>query len=247
MNLIHSKIRLRDTAFEVTAEQASEHFAITPALYREGGQLRIGSGTVLTHIESGIAFSSDSFIDQRKLAADLEVMSIDWGTWTTETKPTADEIADIKRVIHRHVTSPNYGDDYQWPAWAGDASTPALSLLAKRLDLGLDTDFWAKASDIRDDARPKLGEEAARKLDTYLIVAGSMADLSNYGLIYLLAVLRRVNPEAADRAASDLVAEFESGDGVAEWIGQWRQELAQGKPLTLHGFPAVPFVDGGAE
>lgn len=83
---------------------------------------------------------------------------------------------------------------------------------------------------------PAFGEELGNHLRWMLAGIHS----SNYGEVWLLAVLHRIDPAAADRAATDLAAALDSGDALGEWICQWRQELADGNPLTLHGFPDLP-------
>lgn len=65
-----------------------------------------------------------------------------------------------------------------------------------------------------------------------------------YGVVYLLAVLRSIDPAVADIAARDLVGAWDCGDSLGEWVYQWGEELAAGKPLTLHGIPtADPLAD----
>ena len=66
-------------------------------------------------------------------------------------------------------------------------------------------------------------------------------------MTYLLAVLARVAPEVADIAARRIVAEWDAGDTMGEWVHQWSQELEAGGQLTLHGIPdADPLAKFGA-
>lgn len=53
---------------------------------------------------------------------------------------------------------------------------------------------------------------------------------------YVLAALHRTDPEVADSVASTLADWLESGE-TGEWVWQWRQEIAAGKPPTLPGVP----------
>lgn len=54
-----------------------------------------------------------------------------------------------------------------------------------------------------------------------------------FGVVYLLAALRQLDPERADRAACFLAEQWDAGDSLDEWIYQWREELESGAPLTL--------------
>ncbi len=67
--------------------------------------------------------------------------------------------------------------------------------------------------------------------------AHSSLSVEAYIGIYLLAVLRRTDPQVADIAARELVAELATDDSLGERIHQWRNELAAGQPLSLPGIP----------
>jgi hypothetical protein len=88
--------------------------------------------------------------------------------------------------------------------------------------------------------------ELARTVDAHLLGALLGRHSAGYGLIYLLAVLHRVDPAAADRAARNLVGAWEDGCSIDEWMFQWRNELAEGVPLTLHEFPDLPLLEKAA-
>lgn len=110
---------------------------------------------------------------------------------------------------------------------AARESDPAGTLLAEHLD------WWIKHAERYTDGLDwdNPDHQRARMAEIGLSCEG-------YSTIYLLAVLRAIDPKVADIAARDLVAALDAGDSLGEWIWQWRQEHAEGKPLTLRGVPA---------
>lgn len=54
-----------------------------------------------------------------------------------------------------------------------------------------------------------------------------------YGQIHLLGALRQIAPEEADKVAASLAEMWDGGDGLGEWVYQWRTELEAGLPLTM--------------
>lgn len=88
--------------------------------------------------------------------------------------------------------------------------------------------------------------ELAKTVRVALMVSDSSLTVETYGVIYLLAVLHRVDPAAADRAARELVGAWEAGDVIGEHEYQWRDELGKGLPLTLYGFPHIEIGGDGA-
>jgi hypothetical protein len=79
-----------------------------------------------------------------------------------------------------------------------------------------------------DDVRARLDELHAR------------LDLQTHGVVYLLAVLQRLDPQAAHRAATALVCNWDDSASLGWWAPQWCREFGSGDALTLRGFPIVP-------
>ncbi len=217
----------------VTAEAtASPHFAIAPeiGIGPDGDQLLTGrlnlchipSGTVVVREQSGLDFHAVIPILQR------------YGDWSSKPDFAPEQVADLRRELFAVVAQQN--EEWPWPKWAGDASTPALSLLASQLDEALNGDQRREAR--RAIASHIADSELARKVESEFAWAAAESTTGTYGVIYLLAVLHRINPEAADRAARDLASAWEAGDSLGEWEYQWREELGHGNPLSLRGFPA---------
>ncbi len=226
------------TSIELSGEIVSEHFAIVPIVghYQKDEPLRLLGGVKLVHTPTGRGITSDAWLDLRVLAPALESLPLDWDDldgWTDEQK--ALPYAEARRL----AASNSDDNGWPWPEWAGDEAMPALSMLADSLDSAVGSyDRFSKISDLGKQARDILADsDLSKNIDAHLMHGHSSATVNEYGLAYLLAVLHRVDPEAADRAARDLAAAWDAGDSMSEWVYQWRDELAQGRPLTLHGFP----------
>lgn len=238
MALVPVTVHLRNgVQVTVTGQQLSEHFAVTPSLaIGEDGTVGLADyGRALTHIPSGRAVTHDTLFDFAGLVTELEALPIDWAAFT---QPTTEQAEAIKAAYWRNATA--HTPAWPWPEWAGDENEPALSLLGTLLDDGAKDarrgELVAKLTARATELDPAFGEELGNHLRWMLAGIHS----SNYGEVWLLAVLHRIDPAAADRAATDLAAALDSGDALGEWICQWRQELADGNPLTLHGFPDLP-------
>lgn len=242
MTLIPVTIRtIRHGKFTVTGEQVTPNFALTPIVsVHDDGTPALRDGLNLTHIHTGLTVCNDSWIDLRKAAAELEELPIDWATLT---KPTPEQAKLVRETYMRLLTDTS-DTGWPWPKWAGDESTPATSTLAQRLDAALSHSEIRDSSKSLVDEVSKLDKDLGKRLDTELLWRDCGMNVDGYSAIYLLAVLQRIDPAAADRAAGNLVRDCDAGDSFGEWVYQWRQELADGRPLTLHGFPARIELDG---
>jgi len=120
----------------------------------------------------------------------------------------------------------NFMDDDE-KTKAARESDPAGTLLAEQLD------WWVKHAESYTNGLDwdNPDHQRARMAEIGVSCQG-------YSTIYLLAVLRAIDPKVADIAARDLVAAWDAGDALGEWVWQWRQEFADGKPLGLRGIPA---------
>lgn len=229
---------------QITGDQVAEYFAITPAIKtRPDGSVTLSDhGRCLTHIPSGRAVTSSGFLDLRRYAEELAKLPIDWARLTSARDLTEEQAKQVK-AIHRELS---FQDDaeWPWPAWAGDESRPALSLLGQQLDDALK--YGPRRELAREFQRrltdTQLDPELAREIDNRLLLADIGEHVNGYGLIYLLAVLQRLDPESADKAARHLVGAWEAGDSMGEWIYDWRRQLADGQPLTLHEFPDLSLL-----
>lgn len=240
MSLLQVTIQTTNGPVEVTGDQVSENFAITPGLTTDdAGHACFNGRTCLTHTPTGLAISHDQY-GQRERAARLEAAQIDWALVSAENRISEED----RPAVLAALEEPDDDNGWPWPEWAGDESTPALTTLAKSLDRALDEDYWERARALREEAAEHLPDALSRKIDAYLTSASSIVAVSEYALVYLLAVLHRVDPEAADRAARDLVTAWDAGDSMGEWMWQWRDELGKGQALTLHGFPSLAEMGG---
>ncbi|MEU2043620.1 hypothetical protein [Nocardia niwae] len=217
----------------VTGDQVTPHFAIVPVITtHDDGTLGFADhGQALTHIPTGLAVTFDGLIDQRRYAAVLEELPIDWAGLTQLTNEQRTRI----REAHLSMwTEPS--DGLPWPKWAGDESTPALSLIVHQLDDELDNDKHRRQ--MRDALEKQVAAhdpELGRTVHGHLLMSRVVETVNSYAVVYLLAVLIRIDPAAADRAARHLAMSLEHSDNVGEWLYQWRQEIAVGMPVQLPG------------
>ncbi|WP_063046265.1 hypothetical protein [Nocardia pseudovaccinii] len=244
MALISLEITWSDgSPITITAEQVSAHFAISPTLTaRQDGTLTFADhGRSLTHIPTGLLITRSGWLDLRRYAAELEALPINWATLTHASELTEEQAKQAKAVSDRLIAEDD--TSWPWPEWAGDKSQPALSLLTERLDFALKFtqryDFVTTVTNSLRTDHPEL----ARIVDTHLLGSLIASHSAGYGLIYLLSVLQRIDPTAADRAARNLVGAWEDGSSMDEWMYQWRKEIAEGVPLTLHEFPDLPLLE----
>ncbi|MFD4444895.1 hypothetical protein ACFWPK_34480, partial [Nocardia sp. NPDC058519] len=122
---------------------------------------------------------------------------------------------------------------------AGDPAKPALSLLGSLLDSEVKAGDRFRTGFDLGKAVAAVDKELGGRVDAEMLWRTAAANASGYGTAYLLAVLHRVDPVAADRAARYLAGAWDAGDSLGEWIYQWREEIGAGQPLTLHGFADI--------
>ncbi|MEV6258426.1 hypothetical protein AB0L97_34730 [Nocardia sp. NPDC051911] len=247
MALISLEIRWSDgSPITITAEQVTAHFAIAPTLTaRQDGTLTFADhGRSLTHIPTGLLVTRSGWLDLRRYATELEKLPIDWATLTHASDLTAEQAQQVRAVSDRLMAEDD--TSWPWPEWVGDESRPALSLLATEIDQELKfTDRYDFITTVTKSLRAD-HPDLARTVDDHLRAALLGRHVTGYGLVYLLSVLHRVDPAAADRAARNLVGAWEDGSSMDEWLFQWRTELAEGVPLTLHEFPDLPLLEQAA-
>lgn len=249
MPLVSVTVPMCDTAgnvmthIDVTGEQVTTHFAITPALTRrDDGTVGLADhGRALTHIPTGRTVTYDgAFVGLRVFAHALEELPIPWDTLDGFTREHAEQVRALHKKLWIDPTP-----SLPWPKWAGDESAPAVSLTGHLLD-----DYHERAHN-RDEKRRELKDaiaahdaELAERVGDLLLIGTAVEITNTYGLVYLLSVLHRVAPDDADRAARDLAMMWEHGDSAGdEFLHQWRQNLADGLPMKLPGgFPDLPAV-----
>jgi hypothetical protein len=210
---------------------ACPQLVITPAVGCADGRLRWRGALTLTHTFTGATLvHSSSAPGLEKLADALAGFDWDFHTRDHFAKPENTAVAGAVRTVIRDwetregFTGPVslWGDDKD--KRAAREREPAMTFLREQLD------WWpAHYKAVHDRGL------FDKNRDAWMEAISS--SVNGWGMTYLLAVLQRVAPVVADIAARRLVAEFDSGDGLGEWIFQWSQELADGKPLTLYGIP----------
>jgi hypothetical protein len=216
------------------------HLVITPAVGWSDGRLRFRGALALTHTLTGAPLvQSMSAAGLEKLADALK--GFDWVFSARDhfAKPENAALAGAVRAVIRDWQTDEgfsgpvvlWGDDKD--KRAAREREPATTLLREQLD------WWSQQYKSGHD-RDLMNQNR----DAWYEAISS--SVNGWGMTYLLAVLQRIAPDVADIAARRLVAEFDAGDGLGEWIFQWSQELADGKPLTLSGIPdADPLAQFG--
>lgn len=216
---------------------------ITPGIrVAKDGTVTLEAGYLqLTHAPTGRSAANGSSVERlRGLASKLAPFQWDF------TDPMrfrdghahVDERDRILAVIRDWEMAEDSGGPI---AFSGDSdemiearkSAPAETLLREHMD-GFFTNERHRLENIKWDADNKS-----------LFMASVAYSCEAYGVIYLLAVLRSIDPAVADAAARDLVGAWECGE-FGELVYQWGEELTAGKALTLHGIPSAnPLRDFG--
>lgn len=217
----------------VTAEPtACPHLVITPAVRdTKDDRVTLTGGLALTHTLTGRRVAGSTNTARLHTLAG-QLASLDWNFTAADHLYTHPDMRDAAIVIIRDwqmteaFDGPAYTLDDDADTRAARAADPAGTLLGEQLD------WWIRHAegywDGLDWGNPDHQRIRAAEIGT---------SCQGYSTIYLLAVLRAVDPNVADIAARTLIGALDAGDGLGEWVNQWRQELAEGQPLTLHGIP----------
>lgn len=212
------------------ARTAVQVLAITPALIQaDDGTVTLDDGILcLRHIPTGRRVVGGSHRRLDELATRLAQFSWDFTDPNYfRNDANKDELGKIKAVIREWEMAEDSGMPI---GFSGDSdemiaarqAAPAATLLREQINSFSDTQKRLRDLNFEDNRE--------------LWMATVAYSCEAHGVIYLLGVLRAIDPTVADAAARDLVGAWECGE-FAEWVYQWGQELAAGKPLTLHGIP----------
>ncbi|WP_353107905.1 hypothetical protein [Gordonia sp. (in: high G+C Gram-positive bacteria)] len=240
---------LDDQSITITGESTSNpHLAITPAI-RAGkdGTLSFADGRIITHIPTGRHVMGSGSFGAISLHKAVEIMTRH-ADWSKDAPLTKDSAAAMRRELWAAGDSDR---GWPWPDWAGDRSTPALSVIGTSLDDAIKR-HQATSPEVREKRQAYVDavtdiDDAKRTIETLLMMESNSRYVELYGMTYALAVLHRLDPRTADRVADHLVLEWDAGDSLGEWMWQWRTELDEGKPLSLRGYPetaAEELIDG---
>lgn len=215
---------------------------VTPAVAEnsETGRLYFTGGVCLTHTPTGRSvgneWRSHRLHQLAKMLID-ELPEFDWNFSDIGHFYAHPAKRDAAYAVIREW---NMADAQQGPVnfaldddqtKAAREKDPAGTMLAEQLD------WWIKHAENYTEGLDwdNPDHQRARMAEIALSCEG-------YSTIYLLAVLRAVDPKVADIAARDLVAALDAGDALGESVWQWRQEYADGKPLSLSGIPAADLL-----
>ena len=213
---------------------------VTPVvgLADEDNTLRYSGILSLTHTRTGALLVRSNYV--RGFARLVEALKdLDWDFDARDhfTKP---ENADMASAVLKAIREWEIDEGYTGPAFfctddeakrEAREREPATTFLREQFD------WWPKHyKSIHDRDLLRTNNDAW--------AAEISSSVHAWGMTYLLAALQRVDPQAADMAARRLVAEFDAGDELGEWMHQWAQEMDAGKPLTLQGIPSSDPIAG---
>lgn len=213
------------------------HLVITPTVgkHSAGGPLELLGGLSLTHTLTGRSIANRQYAAPlTELAERLSHFNWDFTDPDHFTKPeNATEYEAVQTAWREWSMADAPGPTYYYgepeDMQARREADPAGTMLGEQIE------WWMKHSKALMDNTSGMptyeSNPEARRAEVALSCEG-------YSHIYLLAVLRAIDPKVADIAAQSLVGDLDAGDGLGEWIWQWHEELTAGKPLTLSGIPS---------
>lgn len=234
MVFVRQAVVLNDDAYiDVIAEMTTcPDLVITPVIAaHESDRPRLDGGLALTHRLSGRSIARGSNDRLHVLAAALGVF--DWSSDLAALFGDAERGRKIREIVREWQISSSTEDRRPDHWTSSSTATPTRAESPSRQLLGEQLESWLSCA----QARPPVPALSAPDRDRSAWMWWVSSSVYGYGVCYLLAVLHAVDPVAADAASKDLTAAWDAGDSFAEWIWQWRDELARQVPLTLFGIP----------
>ncbi|WP_280412615.1 hypothetical protein [Nocardia asiatica] len=92
---------------------------------------------------------------------------------------------------------------------------------------------WKAARDLVKDVSAK-DEVLGRSVQALTDGLEYNLEHGEYATVFLLEIIRRLNPAVADAAAKDLAGVFEDGQAGHERLGEWLESVSSGKPMRLY-------------
>ncbi len=213
--------------------------AVTPRVQlAEDGQPVMCGGFVLTHLPSGRMVATDSSSGRLlDLAGRLERFDWDFPAFSA----AGFDYADVRAILRQWAL-----DEAPPPAFLSrdDAATrEARAVASARTLLDEQITRWLRHFEesmelsmrlVADELHHPPGHTISGDRRLYL---ERMLNADNgYGLVFLLAVLFRLDPAVADVAANQLVAAWEEGE-MGERVYRWASELQETARIDLAGIP----------
>lgn len=216
----------------------SPHLMIIPLL--DHG--RFTGGYALTHAPTGLALSSGRPDELREMASNLT--DLDWADVTAENFPNSEIAVVAARVIREcRFTAPDAVELPAHDAWGPDGKGKGLARAALPMaracleDLQLSLDKTGGENAVPLDLPDPDSQRGVRPNPEWTFWVVRM--VHNFGLAYLLLVLRRVDPQVADSASAFLADCWEAGDSTGEWAWEWHQSLLKNAEPELPGVPTL--------
>jgi len=220
---------------DVTAQTTGcDRLVITPCVRANNDGIPELLGSLqLVHTLTGLSVAQDDYPGRLSDLA-LRLREFDW-EFTTKEHVEQPQNAAAAKAIRETIRTWQLSD-----AWAGAHfidDTDEKKAARDRDPVGTflleHLDWWMKHS------KKLWGDEGRELREKNMQAWSAEVNLSceGYGVIYLLAVLQRIDPEVAAAATNSLVVNLDDGAMLGELIWQWHAELTAGKPLYLHGIP----------
>lgn len=225
--------------------------AVTPTVRVDG---TYSNRWAVTHIPTGLAVTVVSGPDRAHEVAST-VADLDWSTITSPDTITEEFRQDVAARFARLRRVDPLADDYEptaadrWADARDGAPIPrgALALAAwsfenvaeghaRTLDPKHEHHVPSHVPGTETDDKPR-GDP--NPLWTMWLIRN--CDLFAIG--YLLLVLRRIDPEAAEKAAAFVAGQWEAGDGIGEWPWDLARAIDTGD-VDRMDLPAAPPAPG---
>lgn len=230
---------------------ANEHLAVTPVVDTDGAYT--GRWSVM-HIPTGLAVTHVSNPDRAHEAAGA-VADLDWSTITGPDSITEDFKAAVTAAFSAIRQVDPFATDYEpthadrWAEARDGAPIPrgALSLAAWSLEQvqeghkrTLDPDYEHAVPSYVPGTET---EEQPRGEPNPLWTMWLVRNADQFAIGYLLLVLHRVAPQAAEQAATFIAGQWEAGDSIGEWSWDLAHAIDTGQVDTME-LPAAPPASG---
>lgn len=224
------------TTTQVTGETTpTEYLVITPG-FSEG---KFSDLHWLVHAPTGLQLTRGFPDKLREIAARLS--HLDWENVTTNDFPQAKQAARV--IKEAQFTDPTAVELPAHDAWGPDGRGQGLQRAAIPMAEAFLADLHHNSQKLSGDNAVPLdvpdpespGGTRVNPMWTFSV----SRKVQDFGLVYLLLVLNRVDPEVADSAAGFLADAWHTGDAVDEWAWEWQQALAKGEVPVLRGVPEL--------
>lgn len=207
---------------------------------------RYGMHFSITHGPTGLALIWDSSPDKLRAYAD-KLAHLDWASFTTKEQFASDELKPLRDEARQLLRDSSWTDPSAVELPAHDhrgngkdmtiarAAVPQAIQALEALQKGYERLHGDGDEGVPLDIPDPDSERGVKANPEWMFWC--IRNGLEFTVAYLLLVLHRVDPPAADSAAAWLADQYEWGDGMGEHAWDWHQALIKGQPLDLPGVP----------